>query len=290
MVNRMRTWLTIPAALALCSGCLWAGEKLLQPIPGPGSGKAVDGLRAAISMVKEDFGPGESLLLVWELFNVSGQTVELSIDKKKWCDLAFEILRDGNRVEPPRASAKLRPDFRASTVVLEPGQSAKHFIDLSTLDWTDPKWCEPLGNYQVAATYVPKRLQSGWAKFRITRPGEKRPGPPPELLERIRALIEQLGSNEFDTRQDAYERLLGIGRPALPLLEELAATGGDTEAVRQCQRLIQELKRGQNPPPPPPPVPQPLPPQPPHPIPVPPGPQPVPPVPRPQPPDPPVEF
>ena len=283
----MRALLT---SLAILCGFTGAGEKLLKPIPGPGAGQAVDGLRAAVAMVKDDFGPGESLLLMWELFNESGRTVELSIDKKNWYDFAFEIHRDGNRIEPPRAGARQRPDFRAATVVLEPGHSAKHFIDLSTLDWTDPKWCEPLGNYEVAATYAPKRLQSGWAKFRITKPGEKRPAPPQELLDRIRGLVEQLGSNEFAARQQAYEQLLGIGKPALPLLEEIVATGGDTEAVRQCQQLIQELKGG--PKPPPPPIPQPLPPQPPPPVPPPPRPQPPVPQPRPKPPppDPPMEF
>lgn len=271
-----------PVCLALCLSCAAAGEKLLKPVPGPGAGQAVDGLRTAVSMVKNDFGPGESLLVVWELFNDSGRTVELRLDKKHWYDLSFEIRRDGNRVEPLRASAKQRPDFRAAALVLEAGQSSKHFIDLTALDWTDPKWSAPFGNYEVSVSYTPLRLQSGWARFRVMQAGEPRPAPPPELAERIRTLIAQLSAEEFAARDQAYQQLLAIGKPALPLLEEIVATGGDTEAVRRCQRLINEINARLNPQPPP--RPPPPPPQP-----VPPIPQPPP---RPQPPDPdpPWEF
>ncbi|MCY3020819.1 MAG: hypothetical protein NTW87_17520 [Planctomycetota bacterium] len=261
----MTMFLRCAFLIALAASCVAAGEKLLQPMAGPGAGKPVDGLRATASMVKSDFGPGESLLVVWQLTNESGKAVELSMDKKIWYDFAFEIRRDGNRVEPVRTSAKQRPDYRASTLTLEPGETTKQFIDLSALDWTDPKWAEPYGKYEVSVVYLPKRLQSGWAGFRIIPVAEVR-RPPATLnqTERIRNLIAQLSDNEFVTRNQAYQDLLAIGAPALPLLEEVVATGGDTEAVRRCKKLLAEIKLKINPPPPPPPPPpRPVPPEPP---------------------------
>lgn len=247
------------ASLALAAACSFGAEKLLKPLAGPGAGQAVDGLRASVSMVKSDFGPGESLLAIWQLTNESSRPVELTMDKRNWYDFAFQIRRDGNRVEPLRASARARPDFRGSTVTLEPGQSTKQFIDLTALDWADPKWSEPMGSYEASVIYTPKQLQSGWAAFRITQVGERRVLPPPDQAERIRSLIAQLGSDEFAARDAAHQQLLAIGKPALTMLEEIVATGGDTEAVRRCQRLITEIKARLNPPPPPRPIPIPRP-------------------------------
>ncbi|MGD0094431.1 MAG: hypothetical protein ABSE73_31370, partial [Planctomycetota bacterium] len=166
----------------LCCLLSSAGEKLLKPVPGPGAGQAADGLRAAVAMVKNDFGPGESLLLVWEVFNESGKSIELALDKHNWYDFSFDVRRDGQPVEVPRNSAQHRPDVRAAGTVLETGQSRKFFIDLTALDWSDPKWCAALGNYEVSATYAPLRLRSGWTKFRVTQPGEKHAAPAPEPL------------------------------------------------------------------------------------------------------------
>jgi hypothetical protein len=260
----MSTRFFLTVCLAVATSIAARGEQLLKPMAGPGAGQPVDGLRASIAMVKTYFGPGESLLVVWQLTNEGTQTVELSLDKKRWFDHAFELRRDGNRIEALRASAKARPDARGSVVVLEPGQTTRQFIDLTTLDWTNPKWCEPYGSYEVSVIYTPKHLQSGWANFRVvpvTQNATVRPLPPiTPQTERIRNLIAHLGSEEFATREQAYQQLLAIGQPALPLLEEIVATGGDTDAARRCQRLIAEIKARLNPPPPKPIPPRPDPP------------------------------
>jgi len=252
------------ACVALAVTIVAGEERLLKPVAGPGAGQPVDGLRASVAMVKSDFGPGESLLVVWQLTNESGRPVELSIDKRNWYDFAFEVRRDGSRLETPRASAKRRPDNAGKLVTLEPGQAVKQFIDLRALDWVDAKWADPRGTYDVSAIYTPKRLQSGWTQFKIVPVEEKLAPPPPNQTERIRGLIAQLGSDEFATRDAAYQQLLDIGRPALPFLQEIVATGGDTEPVARCRRLIADIQRKLNPPPPPPP-PQPPPPPPPPP-------------------------
>jgi hypothetical protein len=56
--------------------------------------------------------------------------------------------------------------------------------------------------------------------------------PPPRVTaERIEALIEQLGDEEPDRREEASRALDGIGEPALPALRRAATGGGDLETA-----------------------------------------------------------
>jgi hypothetical protein len=61
---------------------------------------------------------------------------------------------------------------------------------------------------------------------------------------RIKKLVEQLGDDDFDTREKATEALIGIGAPAVPHLRK-AAESEDTETKRrasQCLQAIGQLK------------------------------------------------
>jgi hypothetical protein len=281
--------LSLILCFALSAG---AGEKLLKPIPTGGAGQPVNGLRASVAFVKNDFGPGESLLLNWKLTNESNAPVEIDLDKKRLMDFSFEIRRDGKKLELRRASDAER-QYTPGSVSIDAGKSITQMIDLSSLDWTDAAWTRAFGNYEVAVTYNPRKIQSGFATFRVTAPGEIREPVAPEVAEKVRTLIGQLGDAEFATREQAHKQLLAIGKPALGLLEETIAAGGDAEVVARARRLVAEI-RGVLPPLPPP-IPQPIRPPPPLPRPllpppVTPPPPPAPPLPGPAPRPDPGEF
>ncbi len=62
-----------------------------------------------------------------------------------------------------------------------------------------------------------------------------------QLGERIRALVEQLGSDEYDLREEASEGLRGIGVAALEILRE-AARSEDQEVKTRAEKLVAELE------------------------------------------------
>lgn len=62
-----------------------------------------------------------------------------------------------------------------------------------------------------------------------------------ELGERIRTLVEQLGSDEFDLREEATEELRGVGPPALDALKE-ATNSEDQEVKTRAEKLVTELE------------------------------------------------
>ena len=230
-------------------------EKLMKPIAGPGSGLANGRLRSTLSMVKSDFGPGESLMATWKLTNESAAAVDITINKGSWSALDFEFRRDGQKLVLSREPAH---DRKTLTYTIQPGDTMTEFIDLGALAWTDKKWTQRYGNYEVSAILTEKNVQSGWAKFKITAPGEKRPDVPPEVAERLRSLIVQLGDNEFAAREQAYAQIEKLGLLALGTLEDtVAAGGGETELMIRCRKLIDEIRRANGRPvplPPPPPV------------------------------------
>lgn len=62
----------------------------------------------------------------------------------------------------------------------------------------------------------------------------------PELNERVKKLIAQLGSEEFPAREAAQKELLGIGGAAFPMLEE-AAGNKDPEIARAAKGILDAL-------------------------------------------------
>jgi hypothetical protein len=233
-----------------------ADEKLMKPIAGPGSGLAKGGIRATLSMIKNDFGPGESLMAVWKLTNEGNAPFEFSLNRGSWSAVDFEFRRDGQKIALTR---NLAHDRKTLSYTVQPGETMTEMLDLGALDWTDKSWTKSFGNYEVCATLNVNTVQSGWAKFKITAPGEKRPDVAPELAERLRSLIAQLGDAEFATRELAYAQILNLGLPALTMLEETIAGGGrETEVVARCRNLINDIRRANGrpvaPPPPPPPM------------------------------------
>src|SRR5947208_16557071 len=57
----------------------------------------------------------------------------------------------------------------------------------------------------------------------------------------IRKLIDQLGNDDFKTRDAAALRLKAIGKPALPALKE-ALSSPDAEVVSRAQNLIKRIE------------------------------------------------
>src|SRR5262249_56961482 len=58
----------------------------------------------------------------------------------------------------------------------------------------------------------------------------------------IAALIEQLGSDEYQQREAATRALEKIGRPALAALRDAARKHNDAEVRRRTQGLVAELR------------------------------------------------
>ena len=77
-----------------------------------------------------------------------------------------------------------------------------------------------------------------------TRADEPKSGAPEKELKR---LVDQLGSERFDDREQAAHQLSKLGKPALPSLKE-ATKGPDAEVRRRAQQLVEEI----DPPPVPP--------------------------------------
>jgi hypothetical protein len=60
--------------------------------------------------------------------------------------------------------------------------------------------------------------------------------------EKISKLIEQMGSNEFDDREDAQKQLDAIGEPALEALKK-AMSNEDTEIRRRAEGLVKAIEQ-----------------------------------------------
>jgi HEAT repeat protein len=58
---------------------------------------------------------------------------------------------------------------------------------------------------------------------------------------RVELLIRQLGDNAFAKREDAFNALEDIGKPALPGLRQAVADAIDPEIVSRARRMIKAL-------------------------------------------------
>jgi hypothetical protein len=255
----MRIWFL--AGMALLFSVAVAAEGRMKPIA-TGGGEPVDGLRTSLVMVKNDFGPGESLMAVWKLTNEGDKAAEIKLGKNHVYEFTFEARRDGKDIAINRLDFK---DFHSPSNTLEPGESLVRSIDLRAIHVHEAKWCEPLGKYEVRVTCLSKNIKTGWAKFSITGAGEQAPEINPELAEKIGSLIRQMGHEEFAQREGAYKELRAIGKPALHQLNQTADdANGDPEVRARCKKLIDEIQAALapvvvNPPPHPRPVPLPQP-------------------------------
>jgi hypothetical protein len=63
---------------------------------------------------------------------------------------------------------------------------------------------------------------------------------PPLDVEKVRALIRQLGDDSFEVREKASQALIAVGEPAVPFLRE-AAKSTDPEVVRRADRCLQAI-------------------------------------------------
>jgi RNA polymerase sigma factor (sigma-70 family) len=72
-------------------------------------------------------------------------------------------------------------------------------------------------------------------------PEAPEPKPPDEKA--IRALIRQLGDDEFEKREAAQRRLVEIGEPALPQLREAARDSRDAEISQRAARLVRLIEK-----------------------------------------------
>jgi hypothetical protein len=232
------------------------------PAPVPGAGEAADGLRASASVVKADFGPGESIMLVFKLTNESKTAASVKLGRNHVFDFSFETKRDGKDVPTARVDFN---DYFSPQVTLEPGETTSRAIDLRAIHTVDPKWADQKGKYEVRLNYIHKGLKTGWVAFGVAGIADRPPDPNEKLNEQIRGLIAQLGNDEFAVRERAYADLLTIGQPALRLLQDTVDTGADVEIATRCKKLIDEIRKKTAPvkprpvPPPPPPPPEPPP-------------------------------
>ena len=64
--------------------------------------------------------------------------------------------------------------------------------------------------------------------------------PGADEIKKIEQLVRQLGADDFDDRQHAYEALKKVGARALPLVRP-AAHGGDVETARRAERVLKEV-------------------------------------------------
>jgi hypothetical protein len=59
-------------------------------------------------------------------------------------------------------------------------------------------------------------------------------------LDKVKALIRQLGDDSFEVREKATQALIAIGEPAVPFLQQ-AAKSTDLEVVRRAERCLQAI-------------------------------------------------
>jgi hypothetical protein len=230
----------------LSAPALLGGESLLRPMSGPGAGDVVEGLRASVTVMKPDFGPGESLMVTFKLINESDKPVVVKLGKNHVYDFSMDVRRNGRDVSIKRVEFN---DFFSPNVTVQPNETATKLLDLREIHMTEAKWAEDKGNYEVRLTYLPKNMKTGWAKFSITEPGENPPALEPEVAEQVRTLIARLGDDDAGARDKAYAELLSLGNKVLRPLEEVANTNVGDVATR-CKRLIEEIKKRNAPPPP----------------------------------------
>ena len=70
---------------------------------------------------------------------------------------------------------------------------------------------------------------------------EDKPQAGDEDKKRIAALLKDLGSDEFEVRENAEKGLLAIGAAAVPPVKETAAASADAEVRARCARIVKAL-------------------------------------------------
>jgi hypothetical protein len=226
---------------------LASAEDLLKPVGGAGAGPTVDGLQATIRAVKEDFGPGESILIHWRLSSKeqTQKTVKTNRDLRFPGFFTFEITRDGQAV-----NASLVPmDVTDIQKVLRGESQLDSWIDLRALRWAEPVWLDQRGQYEIIVNYLGtpsgKTLPSGKASFRIVAANSPTfPRLDPALAEQLKTLITQLGADDFAVREETQKKLLEMGEKALGPLTEALTNAEDPEIRLRCQNLIDRIRQG----------------------------------------------
>src|SRR5262245_46537590 len=64
----------------------------------------------------------------------------------------------------------------------------------------------------------------------------------PAQRDQARTWVRQLAERSHKTREQAYQKLLDLGKPAIPVLEE-GTKDSDLEVSRRCQRLLELARR-----------------------------------------------
>ena len=79
------------------------------------------------------------------------------------------------------------------------------------------------------------------ARFAPFTKRKKTPDPAPLVAADIAGLVTQLGATKFKHRQKAHQRLIKLGREALPLLDEYLKTD-DAEIILRIKRIKETIK------------------------------------------------
>lgn len=232
-------------------------EQLFKPIP-QNAGVAANGLQSSLRFVKNDFGPGESLLASWQVSNVSEKPASFSVATGHWYDLQIRVRRNGQDLKLGRGIDRKDMHYIPKSYTLESGALKAFTIDVRAIDWDDPKWCDVLGTYEVQ--FALGGVQTAWTRFRVTAPGEKLPELLPEQAERLRTLISQLGDAKFEKNKQAMDEIRSLGKAAVPALQEAIEREQNTQVVARCRQLVEEILRPRVALPVPQPQPRPVPP------------------------------
>ena len=145
-----------------------SAEQFFKPM---GQQPAANGLSTTFTLVKSEFGPGESICGTWTLTNTSDRPLLINVNRTGWFNTLVSIRKDGKVLKTDRACDRKDMHYPISSYTLEPGASQKFLIDLRALDWEAPKWCDSLGNYEVQLTH--SETKTGWVKLTLAPPGGK---------------------------------------------------------------------------------------------------------------------
>lgn len=145
-----------------CKGC--------RAIPPQGGVVATNGLATSFTLVKPEFGPGESLLGTWTFTNTSAKPVTFQIHRKGWFDTVFTVKKDGVVLKTMRGIDRKDMQFPRDSFTLAPGASEKFQIDLRTIDWDAPRWCDQPGKYEIQLSHG--ETKTAWVPVTLVAPRE----------------------------------------------------------------------------------------------------------------------
>ena len=237
-------------ALAVLAPKPGAEEVLLKPVGGYGAGVIVDGLQVTLQPVKQEFGPGESVMLHWTIANVGQENRELDFDRgnRLLAYFDFEASRNGQRVSLARRMDKKKVEWEVVKKSLAPAGQLDFWFDLLTPDWEEKNWLGTPGNFEVAVTYKGalggKPVASGRVSFKVVAMGApiRDPKDAAEAEQKIRSLIAELGADDFARREAAQAKLIALGEPALRLLRATLADDAETEIKVRCHKIVERIE------------------------------------------------